>query len=126
MICKSHCACTVYGKSFEGKNFRGFRGFLAIRECFPAICFCVNGGSYGRMDKTRSFSSERRFCPVTAKVFPLKSFAVYGSYNYYEIQKLDLYVTRADPGTFGGGSPHITVKCKINYSRVCDCSIRKY
>ena len=69
---------TVYGKSFEEGNVRGFRSFLAIRESFPAICFYVNGGSYGTMCKMRSFSSEWRFCLVTAKVFRLESFAVYG------------------------------------------------
>ena len=35
------CASTVYGKTFEGENFRGFRGFLANRESFPLESFAV-------------------------------------------------------------------------------------
>ena len=34
-------AYTVYGKTFEGENFRGFRGFLANRESFPLESFAV-------------------------------------------------------------------------------------
>ena len=77
---------SVYSKTFEGENFRGFlafrKSFTAFRESFTAIFFCVNGGSYGTTGKTRSFSSEGRFCLAIVKVFPLESFAVYGiSYN---------------------------------------------
>ena len=32
---------TVYGKTFEGENFRSFRGFLANRESFPLESFAV-------------------------------------------------------------------------------------
>ena len=32
---------TVYGKTFEGENFCGFRGFLANRESFPLESFAV-------------------------------------------------------------------------------------
>ena len=32
---------TVYGKTFEGENFRGFRGFVANRESFPLESFAV-------------------------------------------------------------------------------------
>ena len=32
---------TVYGKTFEGENFRGFRGALANRESFPLESFAV-------------------------------------------------------------------------------------
>ena len=32
---------TVYGKTFEGENFRGFRGFLANHESFPLESFAV-------------------------------------------------------------------------------------
>ena len=70
---------TIYGKTFERENFHSFRSFLAFRKSFPAICFCVNGGSYRTMGKTQSFSSEWRFYLATAKVFPLESFAVYGT-----------------------------------------------
>ena len=52
---KYHCICTVplaiiisfmkvytvYGKTFEGENFRGFRGFVANRESFPLESFAV-------------------------------------------------------------------------------------
>ena len=34
-------ANTVYGKTFEGGNFRGFHGFLANRESFPLESFAV-------------------------------------------------------------------------------------
>ena len=32
---------TVYGKTFEGENFRGFRDFVANRESFPLELFAV-------------------------------------------------------------------------------------
>ena len=32
---------TVCGKTFEGENFCGFRGFLANRESFPLELFLV-------------------------------------------------------------------------------------
>ena len=32
---------TVYGKIFEGENFRSFRSFLANRESFPGESFAV-------------------------------------------------------------------------------------
>ena len=32
---------TVYGKTFEGENFRGFRGFLGNRKSFPLESFAV-------------------------------------------------------------------------------------
>ena len=32
---------TVYGKTFEGGNFRGFHGFSANRESFPLESFAV-------------------------------------------------------------------------------------
>ena len=38
IICKHN---TVYGKTFEGENFRGFHGFLANRESFPLESFAV-------------------------------------------------------------------------------------
>ena len=72
--------CTSYRiwQNFQGGKLCSFRGFLTFRESFTAIRFCVNDGSYGTTGKTRSFSSKRRFCLVTVKVFPLESFAVYG------------------------------------------------
>ena len=30
---------TVYGKTFEGQNFRGFRGFLALPQKFSHVRF---------------------------------------------------------------------------------------
>ena len=39
-VCIFH-AHTVYGKTFEGENFCGFRGFLANRESFPLESFAV-------------------------------------------------------------------------------------
>ena len=32
---------TVYGKTFKGENFHGFRGFLANRESLPLESFAV-------------------------------------------------------------------------------------
>ena len=37
----SYMLYTVYGKTFERENFRGFRGFLANRESFPLELFAV-------------------------------------------------------------------------------------
>ena len=35
------CSNTVYGKTFEWENFRGFHGFLADRESFPLESLAV-------------------------------------------------------------------------------------
>ena len=35
------CDNTVYGKTFEGENFHGFRGFLANRKSFPLESLAV-------------------------------------------------------------------------------------
>ena len=43
-ICQANMrsyVATVYGKTFEGENFHGFRGFLANCESFPFESFAV-------------------------------------------------------------------------------------
>ena len=41
MVSESVKYVTVYGKTFEGENFCGFRSFLANRESFPLESFAV-------------------------------------------------------------------------------------
>ena len=71
---------TIYGKTFKGGNFHGFS---LNRECFPTI---ANYGLVNWQCKSTSmleqkFSYKWEFCALTMKVFPLESFAVYGTYN---------------------------------------------
>ena len=40
-VTKKMLYITVYGKTFEGGNFRGFHGFSANRESFPLESFAV-------------------------------------------------------------------------------------
>ena len=64
---------TIYGKTFKWENFRGFRGFLLYRESFT-------------MNRLASNRKEA----ATAKVFPLKSFAVCGISCYTKISALNV------------------------------------
>ena len=75
---------TVYGKTFEGENFRGFRGFLANRKSFPLESFPLYSTQWHGPDAPRKFSSEWCVLCKTAKVFPLESFAVYGTHQIHQ------------------------------------------
>ena len=84
-----HIKNAIYGKMFKGESFRGLCSFSLNRECFPT--------NYGLVDWQCKFTSmlaqsfpvtvKWQFCTLTAKVFPLKSFDVYGS-NYQPVEEL--------------------------------------
>ena len=68
--------CTVYGKMFEGENFHGFS---LNYECFPMNYGLVDWQCKSTGMLLQKVSREWKFCILTAKVFPLESFAVYGN-----------------------------------------------
>ena len=72
---------TVYHESFEAEKFRGFRGFLVLRETFfhENISILLKSGrlysyNYGN---PRKFFREDLCDALTVKVFCLKTFMVY-------------------------------------------------
>ena len=62
------------------QNFRveNFRGFPPNHKCFPTNYGLVDWQCKPTSMLVRKFSHEWKFCTLTAKVFPLESFAVYG------------------------------------------------
>ena len=66
----------VYNKTFEGGNFCDFS---LNRECFPTNYGLVDWQCKSTSMLARKFSCEWQFCALTAKVFPLESFAIYGN-----------------------------------------------
>ena len=52
---------TVYGKTFERKNFCGFQGFLAFSESFTAICFVWMVVLMGQQVKREAFPANGGF-----------------------------------------------------------------
>ena len=80
----SHCQHMVYSKTFEGANFCGFRRFLALPQKFSRVCFACYWRLFIILMKRCHLQLVHKTFPakgvfrVTAKIFPLKSFAVYG------------------------------------------------
>ena len=60
---------------FEGET----HGFSLNRECFPMIYGLIDWQCKSTSMLLQKFSREWQFCALTAKVFPLKSFAVYST-----------------------------------------------
>ena len=64
---------TVYGKTFEGENFCGFRGFFANRESFPLKLFAVYSRHNGLdLMHRKSFPMNSVFCAHSRKFSPSK------------------------------------------------------
>ena len=63
---------TIYGKTFEGENFRGFHGFSANRESFPLNhlpCTVHNGVD---LMHRKNFPVNSAFCAQPRKFSPSK------------------------------------------------------
>ena len=97
-------ACTVYGKTFEGENFHGFGDFLLNRECFTSNNLRAIGIHYQKELLPRKFSCEYSFSILTAKVFPLECFAVYGIVHFTYLVN---YQNQASP---------VNVKVSVNFN----------
>ena len=58
-------------------NFCGFHGFSLSYKCFPTNYDLVDWQCKSTHMLPRKFFRKWQFCTLTAKVFPLESFAVY-------------------------------------------------
>ena len=64
---------TVYGKTFEWENFRSFRGFLFICECFPAnfsFCFAYHMALFKYFEVQKESQEYWRLPLITQRIVP--------------------------------------------------------